>query len=210
MLLVRNAAPARRRQPRISVDIAAPGVSTMENIYNKNQKARRQRPADVANGAALEEGGIAVVHIIETDEVEPAVKAALIGLGADLETAQKAAGGRPGRYHSQLVARALDSYAAHLASAGFQQVGTKVEKAAGAGVQKSTQMTELAILELHKRLDAVEHMAVPGGPALRRPATPPPPKTTEADLYRAMAARATDPQLQAGYLAMADEFEAKR
>jgi hypothetical protein len=62
------------------------------------------------------------------------------------------------------------------------------------------------IAELTERLDRIEKMATPGGPALRgmpRKA----PEYTEADLYRFQAATVSDAELRAGYLEKAANAE---
>jgi hypothetical protein len=62
------------------------------------------------------------------------------------------------------------------------------------------------ITALTERLEKIEKMAMPGGPALRampRPA----PEYTAADRYRAQAATTADPELRRGYLDLAAEAE---
>ena len=134
--------------------------------------------------------------VSDDDAVAPAVKSALIGLAGDLKTAEKAASGAD--QHTLLVRRALQSFDAYLAVGGYAQDGETITKAMN---PLSSQLDELT-----KRLEQVEAMPVPGGPALRRPARPVP-QTTEADVFRAKAAACGDPQMRAGYLQLAAESE---
>lgn len=61
------------------------------------------------------------------------------------------------------------------------------------------------IAELTERLDRIEKLATPGGPALR--GLPRKAESTEADVYRAKAANVSDPELRIGYLKMAANAE---